>query len=176
MRTWTASERSRCDMQHCRSMGDQQYLSCVLVLASFICMAKTHPEDQRCGLHYHCREQAKARTQMAGVDLLLVPTAAHHYTIQEILSQEEAPGKVCAAACPVRCVIHPIRSPAQQIAPVYCTSAIADAAGGLPARIVQQSHIAAVASMHDSYLPSSAFMRPSCNVLQAFVTCCHRWL
>lgn len=53
----------------------------------------THPNIQK----QRDVVQAKARTQMAKVDFLLVPTAAHHYTIEEILSQEEAPGKVPAA-------------------------------------------------------------------------------
>ena len=34
--------------------------------------------------------QAQARVQMAGVDLLLVPTAVHHYTVAEIAAQEQA--------------------------------------------------------------------------------------
>lgn len=38
--------------------------------------------------------KAEARMQMAKVDLLVVPTAAHHYTIEEISSQEEQPDKV----------------------------------------------------------------------------------
>lgn len=33
--------------------------------------------------------QARARTQMAKVDLLLVPTALHHYTVQEIEAEEK---------------------------------------------------------------------------------------
>lgn len=119
------------------SMGDQLYLSCIPVHASIICIAETHPKDQPCARQQRYRAQAKARTQMAQVDILLVPTAAHHYTIQEILSQEDAPGKVFVAAYPVRCMIHPILSPAQKNAPVRCTSAVPDAAGGLPARIVQ---------------------------------------
>ena len=38
--------------------------------------------------------QAKARCQMAEVDMLLVPTALHHYTIQEIYLEERNPDKV----------------------------------------------------------------------------------
>lgn len=38
--------------------------------------------------------QARARVEMAKIDVLLVPTAAHHYTIAEILEQEAAP-EVC---------------------------------------------------------------------------------
>lgn len=33
--------------------------------------------------------QAAARVEMAKVDLLLVPTALQHYTVQEVLEQEE---------------------------------------------------------------------------------------
>ena len=33
--------------------------------------------------------QARARSQMAKVDLLLVPTALHHYTVQEIEAEEK---------------------------------------------------------------------------------------
>jgi hypothetical protein len=33
--------------------------------------------------------------QLAGVDLLLVPTALHHYTLAEIEAQEQAPQVCC---------------------------------------------------------------------------------
>ena len=33
--------------------------------------------------------------QLAGVDMLLVPTALHHYTIAEIEVQEQAPQVCC---------------------------------------------------------------------------------
>lgn len=36
-----------------------------------------------------CVVQAKARVELAKVDLLLVPTALQHYTVQEVLEQEE---------------------------------------------------------------------------------------
>lgn len=35
--------------------------------------------------------KARARVEMAKIDVLLVPTAAHHYTIAEVLEQETAP-------------------------------------------------------------------------------------
>lgn len=42
--------------------------------------------------------QAQARVQLAGVDLLLVPTAVHHYTVAEIEAQEQAPQVCCVPA------------------------------------------------------------------------------
>ena len=40
--------------------------------------------------------QGKARVEMAKVDLLLVPTALHHYTVQEIYQEERSDDKVRA--------------------------------------------------------------------------------
>ena len=39
--------------------------------------------------------QALARVQMAKVDMLMVPTALHHYTVQEIADEERHADKVC---------------------------------------------------------------------------------
>lgn len=38
--------------------------------------------------------QTRARVELAKIDVLLVPTAAHHYTIAEIAAQEQAEGEV----------------------------------------------------------------------------------
>ena len=38
--------------------------------------------------------QGRARAEMAKVDLLLVPTALHHYTVQEIQEEEQSADKV----------------------------------------------------------------------------------
>ncbi len=38
--------------------------------------------------------QTRARVELAKINVLLVPTAAHHYTIAEIVAQEQAEGEV----------------------------------------------------------------------------------
>lgn len=43
--------------------------------------------------------QAKARCEMAKVDMLLVPTALHHYTVKEIYQQERDSDKVGLDEC-----------------------------------------------------------------------------
>ena len=41
-----------------------------------------------------CGRQAQARVQMSKVDMLLVPTGLHHYTVQEIAEEERQAEKV----------------------------------------------------------------------------------
>ena len=49
---------------------------------------------QHAQLTGHLLLQGKARVEMAKVDLLLVPTALHHYTVQEIYHEERKNDKV----------------------------------------------------------------------------------
>ena len=44
--------------------------------------------------------QAEARIEMSKVDMLLVPTALYHYTVQEIAEEEHHADKVQ----PLRCI------------------------------------------------------------------------
>ena len=45
--------------------------------------------------------QAEARVEMSKVDMLLVPTALHHYTLQEIAEEERHADKVHRTRLPV---------------------------------------------------------------------------
>ena len=65
---------------------------------------RSHPNNSTS--YQNLSPQAQARVQLAGVDLLLVPTALHHYTLAEIEAQEHAP-QVCHAVHGAVILDHP---------------------------------------------------------------------